>query len=231
MKKIICILALVFAGNAHSAQILVNGGFETGDFTGWDVTDLGLDGNCPSMNRDWNVSAIDSTGCDLVGGPISGEFSAYNMLDGIGPLTYVLSQDFMINGSLVSADLSWIHKASWSLSGLDRVFSVDLLNANDGSLISNLFSESYNDSSNLVTSAPMIDALAALSGLEGQSLSLAFSIFIPEVWTGPAGFVLDDVVLDIVTEMNEPQPVSAPATMAFLALGLGALALRKRALA
>jgi hypothetical protein len=95
MKKFIGVMAIALAGavaSPASADLIVNGGFETGDFTGWTVaagatfvTGCGFDTGCHSGNY---FAALGSVGAD---GTLSQTF-----LDTAGQtlvLTYWLASD------------------------------------------------------------------------------------------------------------------------------------------
>ncbi len=83
----IAICALTFALSANAAQILTNGGFESGDFTGWTVTNSNTTGSFFVTNSP--VSPL--TGNPTVG-PNSGTY--YAVSDSFIPGTYALTQTF-----------------------------------------------------------------------------------------------------------------------------------------
>ncbi len=42
MKRCLFLWLSICLGTAHAAELIVNGGFETGDFTGWTAVNNGL---------------------------------------------------------------------------------------------------------------------------------------------------------------------------------------------
>lgn len=223
-KHLLLSLLLCTGGAAQAAQVIVNGGFETGDLSGWSTTGLGTTGGCPSGNRDWNVSSSNSTGCSNVGSPPEGTYAAYNMFDGTGPLTYTLSQSINIFDNISSANLGWTEATSWGFSGADRIFSIDLFDVTGTTLLTNLFSENFSGSGNNAWNSMAIDITSDLLAYQGQSVMLGFSAIIPATWTGPAGFGLDDISLDIQTSA-----VPVPAAVWLFGSGLvGFLGVREK---
>jgi hypothetical protein len=82
----ICFFSLVLAARAN--EVIVNGGFETGNLAGWTTTDSGTPGD------GWSVTAAPVTplnGFPTVG-PNSGSF--YAVTDMFNPGSHALSQSF-----------------------------------------------------------------------------------------------------------------------------------------
>lgn len=230
MKVIKATLALglaIAASFAHATpiELLTNGSFETGNLTGWTTSGLGTTGTCPSQGRDWNVSTSPSaTGCSSPGSPIDGVYAAYVMNDGgVANTTYTLSQSFVVPTGLTAASLSWSDSSVSGYSGSARSFSVDLLEGS--TLLANIFTYSvpFSDG-NAAWDARSFDVSALLTANIGDTLTLRFSNFIPQVWTGPAGLGVDDVSLSASVSS-----VPEPGTLALLGLGLaGAVFSRRR---
>jgi hypothetical protein len=96
-------LALVWAGSAPAApiQLITNGGFETGDLTGW--TEMDQAGGSGS----WFTSSATSSplsGFPTVG-PAGGTF--YAVTDQTGPGAHVLTQSFTVAAGSTSVILSF----------------------------------------------------------------------------------------------------------------------------
>src|SRR5580704_6018609 len=92
----ICVLS--FALTARANEVLTNGGFETGDFTGWTVSSsIGSGGSffvCPNPGPPGTGCSSNTTplsGNPTVG-PASGNF--YAVSDQVGPGINVITQSF-----------------------------------------------------------------------------------------------------------------------------------------
>jgi hypothetical protein len=97
------LLMLAGSGAAYSSQLLTNGGFETGTFSGWTV--VNQTGSFPGSN--FFVVAGTTTpqsGLTTVG-PASGSF--YAVSDGIGPGAHALIQTFTVPAPASTVILSF----------------------------------------------------------------------------------------------------------------------------
>jgi hypothetical protein len=104
LKRVVLLLALaVTAGSlsASATQLLTNGGFETGSFTGWTVTNQA--GGSGSFYIDGTVLAPLSQ--NPAAGPAAG--SSYAVSDQVGPSANVLIQTFVVPSAASSVILSF----------------------------------------------------------------------------------------------------------------------------
>ena len=185
-------LAFPIYATTAQASLINNGGFETGDFTDWTVTTNGS----VDCDTDWNVGTSGSAiGCSPItpfADPIEGIYAAFNSLDGDGPQTFRLEQAFMVPMDISSAEISWADTAIWNVGGTARTFTFDLLGE------SNIFTKSFVGTGTQDWTTRDFDLTTILQANEGSLLSLAFTMNIPQDFTGPAGFGLDNVALNAV---------------------------------
>ncbi len=103
MAGISMAMALSFAGGASAIpmELITNGGFETGDFTGWTATDL------TGGSGSWFVDSVATTpvSSSSTVGPASGGF--YAVTDQGGPGTHALEQAFTVPVGVSSLMLSF----------------------------------------------------------------------------------------------------------------------------
>ena len=212
------LLGLPLAAPLQATELFLNGGFETGDFTGWNVGPNPGAGGC---DQPWSVAASGSE-CQPVGAPLGG-FGAYTSLDGSGPLTRTISQSFVLAG-LSAATLAWSEAAQVDNFGsLPREFSIDLRDAGNV-LIANLYNEAFaaGSSGGFGLTAHSLDLSALLAAHVGENVNIAFSTIVPENFAGPAGFLLDAVSLDVTAAVPEP------ASLALFAIGAAAAGAARR---
>ncbi|MGD2118788.1 MAG: PEP-CTERM sorting domain-containing protein [Chromatiales bacterium] len=213
---------LFISTSASAVELLTNGGFETGDFTGWTATDnvgIGITELIP-----WTVSG---PGGGYFGNssPLSGSFSALNGFDGDAGLTYGLYQDVAIPVAQ-TAIFTTNHRIEYDGLGItssqDRIFEItirDLAN----SILSTLYTQNVT-----LNGAPSTDLgwqsnTFDISAFSGQTVRIYLSEFIPEDYTGPATIEFDDISLDVT-----PAAVPVPAPLALLGLGLLGLGFTRR---
>lgn len=237
--KLLLAAASMAAAPSFAAQVLVNGDFETGNFSGWTVgssqsspftASIFSGASAVAMNdaRTADAWAIRNTPANyfgsgsFAGSPING-YSAFNGFDGSGGNFY-LQQSFTFNGGNSDASLSFDWGIQSQYSGTLRSFSARLLDSNNA-LVSNLFSFSQPTGSytTWAVTHTSVDLDAILSPLAAGTYKLQFLFDIPQNYSGPAQFAIDNVALNVTTTA-----VPEPGSLALVALGMGAAAVVRR---
>ncbi|AGP84515.1 PEP-CTERM sorting domain-containing protein [Alteromonas mediterranea] len=224
LKGLVSSFALAVSGfaNAGLIELVDNGGFESGNFTDWSVTNLGS-GGC-GLNV-WSVSSSGIHGCSdnngvTVVAPINGTFAAYNTFDGPAG-TLQLTQSILLPTLVDSFSLSWFQTVDMNGGGIPRTFSVDFYTGIN-SLIGNVSSQQFSSGAFQNWTQFNFDVTSLLSSYSGQEVKLSFRNIVPTSFTGPAGFGLDSVSL-VANTVDVPEP----STIAIFTLSLLGLASRK----
>lgn len=230
MKRLLIVFMVVLTGSANASviELVDNGGFETGNFNSWTVTNLANGGcgqNIWEVLSDGVHECADNNGVTAVA-PVDGQFAAYSTFDGPAG-TLNLSQSVLLPALFDSLSFSWLQTVDMNGGGT-RTVSVDLFD-NSNSLIANVSSQVFSNGNFQNWTAFNFDLTSTLSTFAGQSVSLSFSNIIPNSFTGPGGFGLDSVSLVAeISEVQDPTPAPAPASLALLGLGLAAVSLSRR---
>lgn len=177
-------------------ELIVNGSFESGDFTGWTtVTTAG-------PFRPWAV-----TGSGQGGGfgmlqtqPQDGNFVAWNGFDGGGPMEFQMFQDVTISAGS-TATLEWMDRVQWNftLGGtatLPRLYDVEILDPNTNAVLETIYSfstdtQAVNPTGNTNWQTHSVD----VSAYAGQTVRLMFRERIPQSGTGPGQIEFDAISL------------------------------------
>jgi hypothetical protein len=190
-------------------DLLQNGSFESGNFTGWTTVTTG------SPFRPWQV-----TGAGQGGGfgmdqtsPQDGGFVAWNGFDGAGPMEFLLYQDVTIPAGFSNATLRWQERIQWNFTlggfaSLPRLYDVEVRDPATNSVLATLLSFSTGDGTTNPTGDTGWQSHSAdLSSFAGSTVRVFFREQIPEPATGPAQLEIDGVTL---TEgVNGPANVDA----------------------
>lgn len=177
-------------GSPPASGCVLNPGFETGDLGGWSFTDLPL----PFFPGQVNAAGI-SPGFGLFpSDPTEGTFALTHGFDGdVG--TIILSQDVLVSSGLTP--LSFDYRAGWDMlltgnATLDRTFDVVVRDPSSGAALqtSNLLTATANTT--LTDTGPM-NGSVDLATFLGQTVTVSFEWTIPEIFTGPAFFQLDNI--------------------------------------
>lgn len=210
--------------NAPS-NVIANCGFETGDLTGWVSTDLTF----PLYPIGASATGFDPTYGFFLVAPTEGGFAATNGFDGNGPGTIELAQDVTLPPDV--SMLEFDYRLAWDYSqGIpatqDRVFSVQIQPTGGGAPLLNadIFTAPVSTPINLDTGN--LSGTVDLSGFAGQSVRINFVWWVPEDYSGPAFFQLDNVATQLRAVQARPVPVDSPLMLLLLSLTLGGIAMR-----
>ncbi len=171
-----------------NVDLMINGSFESGDFSGWTV----VENANPFLP--WTVGGGGGSGSGFFPDalPIDGSFLAYNGFDG-APGEMYISQDIMVPNS--GGTLNWSENIDYELASFgatqDRIYEVQIRDASN-----NILEVAYQR----VAQAGVIDNdnvwdshTFDMAAYAGQSIHITFWQQIPENFTGPAKFALDNV--------------------------------------
>ena len=103
----------VVATGIPDLDLIENGSFETGDFTGWTKNTI----STPTI--DWTVS-VAGTGAGFGFAPLEpqdGQFVAWNSFDSFAaPMEFILFQDLSIPADIPQATLTWQDRVQWDFT-------------------------------------------------------------------------------------------------------------------
>jgi len=190
MRRYIYAFAALLAVTPLTSQELIqNGGFETGDFTGWTVFS-----DCFVVHDGTFVP----NGLGFAQPPLAGNFDALTNSDLGGPNFCQLSQQVSFPGGVTGAVLSWterIHNATPVFADLNGV-TVRLEEV--GTTFRYTVSETGPDFPRLAsTRRRTVDLSSFLAARSGGPVRLAF---VQEDFLGPMNLFIDDVSLIVSTE-------------------------------
>ncbi len=177
-------------------ELLVNGSFETGDFSGWTTV------TTSSPFRPWAVTgAGQGDGFDMLQtSPQDGTFEAWNGFDGSGPMEYQMYQDVSIPAGN-AATLSWLDRVQWNftLGGTatqPRLYDVEVRDPNTNAILDTVYSFSTGTQAQNPTGNTNWQSHSAdLSAYAGQTVRIFFREQIPESGTGPGQIEFDGISL------------------------------------
>jgi hypothetical protein len=185
-----------------SRELIVNGSFESGDFTGWTTAIRSLGGTGVPF-QPWAVSAAgagDNFGLAATSPP-AGRFDAWNGFDGGGPMEFDLSQDVTLPAG--SADLlSWTDRVQWAFAGFGgvatqpRTYDVRVLDPTTGAVLATVSSFSTGtEATNPTGDTGFVSHAVNLSNFAGSTVRLQWHEVVPQDFTGPAQIEIDNVSL------------------------------------
>jgi hypothetical protein len=178
-------------GTYTPSSLIVNGSFETGDFTGWTTNVTG------SPFVPWLVSPAGAgSGFFAPTSPQDGTFDAWNGFDGAGPLEFTMSQDVTLPAGATAVTLSWNDRVQWNFftATLPRTYDVEALNPATNAVLATVYSFSTgNPATNPFGDTGWQAHTADLSAFAGATIRLQFHEFIPETFTGPGQIEFDAI--------------------------------------
>ena len=199
MRGLLCLSLVVLGALAASAgsalaapvDLIANGGFEQG-FTGWTDTTTLATPLCAWSAGPFGPCLGDPPAAD------GGSNYASNGFDGSGPGTYTLAQTVTIPAG--TATLSWEDDFQTSYFGTSRTADVRILDASGTTTLGTVYTyvAPFNASTGWVQHSVGVSAFA------GQRVQVAFVQTIPQNFTGPAGFGIDNIEL-----LADPAPTAS----------------------
>ena len=230
---------------AAATEMVTNGGFETGDLTGWATGYTAGNNICCMGFQATGGSKVQTAGSNL-GAALAGSWSAYGDWDGgdaTAPLDLNRATDFFVRQSLTktsdvtSATLSFQFKvaggayanygANPNYGGIQkRNVTANFLGA-DLSPQANLFTwerDLLTGAEPFITPLQTInlDVTTAFNALADGQFYLDFGRHIPQYFTGAGYFVMDGVSLQVGDAVAPPGPgVPEPDAWALMILGFG----------
>jgi len=215
------ITALIFPTERATASIelITNGDFETGDFTGWANSATGA-----GLAFTINDGSFNPAGPGGALAPIAGQFDAVSSQT--NPALNLVTQIFQVPLNITNAVFSWAdrirnHAPSNVFSDPNQEFRV-LIEDMAGGLIQEIFSTDPGDPLQQVgPNNRLFDLTALLQSLAGQDIQIAFE---QQDDLGNFNATIDDVSLQVDVI---PEPTAA-LVWVVLASCLGGTSLRRR---
>ena len=195
MKAILLSSLIALSTSSAHAFDITNGGFETGDFTGWTVVDSPM----PFVPMQVS-SGYGSPGFGLFAHEVTeGVYSMVMGFDSLAaPVTMSISQQVTI--SAPRTDLKFTYRAGWDMfnfanSTMPRTGWVRAREIGTGAMLfERRFVLAVEQTLRLDTGDRFRNF--DLSALAGQTVDLAFEWEIPEANTGPGFFQIDEIRLE-----------------------------------
>ena len=190
-------------------EFIENGSFETGDFSGWNVSTASTGGEGTPF-RFWSVSQAGAGGFSGYGilpvAPQDGAYVAWHGFGGGGPLEFRMYQDVHLpaNGVL---NLTWKDRVQWNFccgATLPNSYDVQLRDPSTSAVLTTLYTFSTG-------AAPGYRRVGwqshgyDLSAYAGQTVRIFFVQTVAEYFTGPG-----QVELDAISLSDGPLPTATP---------------------
>ena len=184
-------LALVtLAAMPVAGAAMVNGSFETGDFSDWVITDLVT----PRIPLHVGTAGEDPGYGFFLSAPTDGTYAALHGFGGDSSGTIMVAQDFVV---LDEPFLAFDYRAAWDMSdgAQDRIFRVRVqTNGGGGTYLTEELLTAPGGST-VYDTGPLSALIDVSPWMGGMYRRISFEWIIPEASTGPAYFQLDNVRL------------------------------------
>ncbi|MBL8163707.1 MAG: hypothetical protein JNJ61_17100, partial [Anaerolineae bacterium] len=178
-------IVILSSGSVLAAgELIVNGGFETGDFSGWTK---GYTGSSPYCSG-WQING----GCMGLTAPAEGSKYAMSPIDGDGPNNFFLYQDVVIPAA---SSVSFTFKYSANISNFGsqpRVFEAQVRDPGTDSVLETVHTFTAPNGATTNTGG-YVTVNADLSAYACNTVRIYFDMFVPENYTGPAQLNIDAV--------------------------------------
>ncbi|HEY0430391.1 MAG TPA: S8 family serine peptidase, partial [Pyrinomonadaceae bacterium] len=194
-------------------EFVENGSFESGDFSGWNVSTASTGGEGEPYVP-WTVSQAGAGGFQFYGilptEPQDGNFVAWHAFAGSGPMEFRMYQDVQIPAGRM-LNLTWKDRVQWNFccgATQPNTLDVQLRNPATNEVLTTLFTFSTGVGRSAGTSAHRIGWQSHgydLSAYAGQTVRIFFLQTVSEFFTGPGQMEFDEISLS-----NGPLPTPTP---------------------
>jgi len=231
MKKhlvaVLAVMCLALFSHAvpgvYAVELITNGGFETGTFSGWTTVDV-----TTNVWFNWRVTGQSCSPCidawTNSTSPHAGSFSAWNGWAAGNPVpdTYRLRQTVTIpNNPNDLVSLKWWQRLQWNLayqagSVLPQYMVVNVLNNTTNAVLA----EKYRFTAPAASQGPMsltpgqgwIQRAVNLSEFKGQTVKIEFTCTVAQNTMGPGVCEFDDISLTSLVPSAANVPVGGRVT-------------------
>jgi hypothetical protein len=201
-------LSLLTMTTANADQLFLNGGFETGNLSGWTATSTSTNLCCDQRSPTGSLVSTAPSGNQTSyplpnsGAPISGSYSLYGDFDGAGPLHIDITTTFIKTGSYDSALFSfdWAAYANYGFGNtgirtLTAAFS-------EGAVNNVVYTFNLPQDTSTTGSSPFassqavsVDVASILNSMPNGVITFTLDRYVPQSFTGPAVFEADNFSL------------------------------------
>jgi len=179
-----------------------NCSFETGDFTGW----INNDSAMPFIPQAVEMGGVDPGFGFFLSAPTDGAFAAVNGFDSGGgtPDFIELAQDVSLPAA--SGSVVFDYRGAYDLATfgatMDREFRVEVQASGGGPALASTVLLTAVTGSTVVDTGSLVGEVD-VSGFAGQAVRIAFVWEIPEIFSGPGFFQIDNV--SVIENLPPPE--------------------------